>query len=1205
MNGVNGGLDNTATLEPDAQLEKLKQAINAIYDPRSSNDVRRDATLFLDELKAQPRATSTGFALASSNAESAVIRHFGLSLLEHTIRYRWDALEHAEAESCRTMVVDLAQKMDDTEKTFLRNKVAQLWVDIAKKVWPEDWHGLDVQLLELFSASFAHQMMVLQMLEMLSDDAFAREDYGDGIKGGNVGKACSEIFIPAKTYSELFPNRDQLPEIRAGHEGWIIRLVDRLAWARANISDGSQPKACAIQILYTLRSAALDGLLVLLTRPQYGEADVQALVCPLLSQQGLQLFYDRFTSSQVSVHDAHELKYMVRKKLAENSNAPLTIDLIETVLRDASLVVSIPALYLWTRILVSPSPTVASLAARKYESLLETCTKRTLRYGNLPEDSQDETFLFLHLDFDTMPERHAFVGNYRRYCSEVIEKVVKTSPREALDHFLNQTLSLIDAIPTESPRDETTYSSSSYECLRVDAQCTVVTSAIKSYCSWYGEQRAHGKEQGSNLSEVQASMQNQCTDLQRRSFGDPTLQKRIAQLIGEVVLSLFGEDPNYALSTFYAILDKIEVREAPANPFGEAVKEANFTFARLLQKLAMKFATPFMSHYSDIQQRVEPYLDSQGLDRRLKMDLRAALFLIVHRCLSISNEERLERLQSMMQPIVASWQEPTFAASVSPFESFCKLLDLRDVPEYFLEGRAHSIEDWSSIKLNQKGHDMRESIQRRLDTLPMHNTKAFLTVSTDRVRPDSREHQTSVMLWESCIPIILPTLLPLLSNAHAFSNPQRWENFGPEMQTIIHKILMDRVWQAGISNESRDEFYNRVRTSRDSLEGLGSAIRASVRSVRELSYWILHCFAQFGDALFQHQDLAEPLARALYDDAHTLSSHQVSTLLQISQALIDGCPVHRRRTFLPVLLTNLFNQVDRKLAVEWERMNQRQHADLDEESLDLQMKAESVLRQLSVAAVHLACTLLQPVHQGMTQFSVDSCILTGYSAYHRTQEGTKVAAGHEPLSKMAFAEPAVLSSIIMFCTHVLRIPDSRSCTRIINLFCDIIPELGRRGADGAVIVGQNIPSDTAAELREFFASEVLKNAISSFHEPYFADLQRDLAWLMAQTIFYCGEFTETPRQILLSLPNMSEQKINEALAALGAARKNREKRDVILKLLENLRGVSIHEIGKVTVPTARKKRKTIQEQFMKVDDDATHIRRGGSPEPGAMSDLFG
>jgi exportin-5 len=44
--------------------------------------------------------------------------------------------------------------------------------------------------------------------------------------------------------------------------------------------------------------------------------------------------------------------------------------------------------------------------------------------------------MFLNEDIDTVPERHAFVGNYRRYCSSIIEAIVQKRPQEAIPHIL-------------------------------------------------------------------------------------------------------------------------------------------------------------------------------------------------------------------------------------------------------------------------------------------------------------------------------------------------------------------------------------------------------------------------------------------------------------------------------------------------------------------------------------------------------------------------------------------------------------------------------------------------------------------------------------------------------------------------------------------------------------------------------------------------
>lgn len=124
--------------------------------------------------------------------------------------------------------------------------------------------------------------------------------------------------------------------------------------------------------------------------------------------------------------------------IAENSDVPTFVNFLVTILQHPSLMVSIPVLYIWTKLLSSPALSKSEIFSPIIGPLLETCTNRLLRYEALPPDTEDITFAFLHEDFDTMPERHAFIGNYRRFCVDVLERIVRKSPFEAVRHLLAQ-----------------------------------------------------------------------------------------------------------------------------------------------------------------------------------------------------------------------------------------------------------------------------------------------------------------------------------------------------------------------------------------------------------------------------------------------------------------------------------------------------------------------------------------------------------------------------------------------------------------------------------------------------------------------------------------------------------------------------------------------------------------------------------------------
>lgn len=176
---------------------------------------------------------------------------------------------------------------------------------------------------------------------------------------------------------------------------------------------------------------------------------------------------------------------------------------------------------------------------------------------------------------------------------------------------------------------------------------------------------------------------------------------------------------------------------------------------------------------------------------------------------------------------------------------------------------------------------------------------------------------------------------------------------------------------------------------------------------------------------------------------------------------------------------------------------------------------------------------------------------------------------------------------------------------------------------------------TAHQIREFFCTDVLKSAITSLHEPYFADLQKELGALIAAIIAHFGSQTPTPREIFLSLPSMTPIQIDRAFDALthplamGQTPSERTQRTIVLSLLQSLRGVSIHEMGKIVSSSSAtstglgtsssrpdrsnggvsgKMRTAMQEQFasMAVDGQGhdPRIDRGGSAEIEGMGQLF-
>lgn len=188
--------------------------------------------------------------------------------------------------------------------------------------------------------------------------------------------------------------------------------------------------------------------------------------------------------------------------------------------------------------------------------------------------------------------------------------------------------------------------------------------------------------------------------------------------------------------------------------------------------------------------------------------------------------------------------------------------------------------------------------------------------------------------------------------------------------------------------------------------------------------------------------------------------------------------------------------------------------------------------------------------------------------------------------------PEILKPVILFCTHALRMRDTRACSLIAKVLRALVPEFSGE-------------SPVETDVREFISTEVLKACITSLNDPYFVDMQKDFAQLIAGIFVTYTPRTETPKQIVLSLPGMSTEKVDRAVRHLFKAQTNpRQQRAIILDLLKGFRGIAINEQGKIPLPDPRKKRSAIEQKYLTADMD-TDENKETSPDLGGISDMFG
>ncbi|KAI4260922.1 MAG: hypothetical protein LQ352_000077 [Teloschistes flavicans] len=1208
--------------------DRIRRALTAVHDGRSPNSLRQEASEYLEQVKSGDEAPYHGYSLAADKSESDVVRHYGLSCLETAVRHRWADYSAAQNMALRNWELSLAQDVTDQDPYFIRTKIALIWVEIAKRSWALDWMNMDEQLVHLWEGSLASKELVLTILEVLSEDVFAHEDATAGLRSTDLSRACVEIVTPMRVLVEHFPSRDIGMNVRYGDQGWLSRIGDLLAHCITTDGNPEARQACAVKILSTLRSltswvipksisssnlvtrlsqclassylpvqiAAVDVLHSLYHRSRFSDGDFEELVAPMYGHNTVQLFQQLYEWSQVDATNIDEEKYLLSKKLSEmiynlgrlleerydlifvEGDLDSFFGLLINIAKNNSLQVSITALHVWVKILGLEKLVASPSIGTRVAELLEICSQRVIKYEALPEDSPNPSVIFLNEDLDTMPERHAFLGNYARFCKTIVERIVQQQPADALYHILGQAEQAISHLYDGEPAFSVqSYSKTSVPFLRLDGHCSVIEAALKGSVRWLTGQA--GGKVGHEQETMLQNLKVWCERILALNFEDPLVKERVVQLAVGFATGPLKKDARFAFRVFEYVLDTKFFDDPNFPAYSEAVRDLQSFCIHELQRLAMKFPDYLITIFDEVERKVNQVSRSVAQDDHTRTRYSSILFIITHRATSVETQPRQERLRNLLQSLVAQWQSDELTHSLANFDSFCELLGCGGIQQYVSKNALQKLPDWSAQPLDDEGKGLQAHMQYALDRLPLRATKTFLNVSVEKLDPNSAPLQMACHLWGKDLPLILPNLLRSIGQAHAFHDPANWKGLPLELSDVVRRILTDRFWQVGISSGSRDEFYAKVGDTKHTVEGLASSIRATIRAVRETGYKLLCYMSVLGEHFYSHQALPQALSEALFRDAYALSTHQLAIMLDTIRPVIETCPVASRSHFLPPILGALFEQLDRKASAEWDKIEQSKKGSEERASLDEEMRDESILRTLTYTSTMLVVSLLDPNRPNPLE--------------PQTINGNGLPnVEHGNVRAFILGTPEILKPLILFCTHAIRMHDTRSCSLIARVLNSLVPEFETTGQ-----------IDT--EVREFMSTEVLKACITSIHDSYFVDLQKDLAQLIANILLKYTPRTETPRQILLSLPSMPADKVDKAMESLYKEQSTRKQRAIVLDLLESLRGISISEQGKIARLDHKRVRSAIQERYMTVDMQEEGMKKEPSPDLGGVADMFG
>lgn len=132
-------------------VQQLANAVDLTMDPSISQEKRHEAYRLCDSFKNEfPLCIQCQCALyfTSDSAQyTDIVRHFGLQLMEHCIKFRWYQMVHDDKQLIFKSIMALVNSASPAlQINYLKDALARVVVEMIKREWPQNWPGMLTEL---------------------------------------------------------------------------------------------------------------------------------------------------------------------------------------------------------------------------------------------------------------------------------------------------------------------------------------------------------------------------------------------------------------------------------------------------------------------------------------------------------------------------------------------------------------------------------------------------------------------------------------------------------------------------------------------------------------------------------------------------------------------------------------------------------------------------------------------------------------------------------------------------------------------------------------------------------------------------------------------------------------------------------------------------------------------------------------------------
>ncbi|XP_051945873.1 exportin-5 isoform X2 [Xyrauchen texanus] len=156
-----------------AMCDELIKAVNVMMDAESSQRYRLEALKFIEEFKEKcPFCVDCGLQLVEKS-QTAVVRHFGLQILEHVVKFRWNNMPLQEKLLLKNCTMELLSNGTHPileEECHIKDALSRIVVEMIKREWPQHWPDMLKEMEALTAMGDAQTELVMLVLLRLAED---------------------------------------------------------------------------------------------------------------------------------------------------------------------------------------------------------------------------------------------------------------------------------------------------------------------------------------------------------------------------------------------------------------------------------------------------------------------------------------------------------------------------------------------------------------------------------------------------------------------------------------------------------------------------------------------------------------------------------------------------------------------------------------------------------------------------------------------------------------------------------------------------------------------------------------------------------------------------------------------------------------------------------------------------------------------------